>query len=101
VAKQVTIDWGDAALPESDRRTWLAAWLVDRDGVEGDFFYDGRGGEVTSHAIPDGAVGFRLRSWPPEKPTDSGNSVGARPMATKPFWFDGYDGSTLRAADLP
>jgi hypothetical protein len=94
----VTIDWGEHGVPPDDRRSWLAAWLVDRDGMEGEFFYDGRGAEITTHAIPDGAVGFRLRSWPPE---NGPRSAGQRPYATKPFWFDGYDGVTLKALELP
>ncbi len=99
---ELTIDWGESELAERDRRTWLAAWLVDREGVEGDFFYDGNGGETTTHEIPAGALGFRLRCWPPESPsaTNTGGGVGGRPYATKPFWFDSYDGSVLKAAEL-
>jgi hypothetical protein len=98
MAATVTIDWGEHDLAPSDRRSWLAAWLVDREGVEGEFFYDGRGGEVTTHPIPEHAVGFRLRCWPPET---GSQSAGQRPYATKPFWFDTYDGATLKALELP
>ena len=99
----LTIDWGEHELDERDRRKWLGAWLVDREGVEGDFFYDGNGGATTSHEIPDGAVGIRLRCWPPENPTGTGSGAGtgARPYATRPVWFDSYDGSTLNATQLP
>ena len=58
----VTIDWGESDLDQRDRRKWLGAWLVDRQGMEGDFFYDGTGGEVTTHEIPDAAVGIRFLS---------------------------------------
>jgi hypothetical protein len=99
---QLTIDWGEHDLDPRDRRKWLGAWLLDRDGVEGDFFYDGTGAETTAHDIPPEARGFRLRCWPPENPTGTGSGagVGARPYATQPFWFDTYDGSTVKAAEL-
>lgn len=103
MARTLTIDWGEHDLEPRDRRTWLAAWLVDRDGVEGDFFYDGPAGTTTTHEIPETAVGMRLRCWPPENPASPNSSAGAggRPYATKPFWFDTYDGSTVKAAELP
>jgi hypothetical protein len=103
MATSVTIDWGEHDLPETDRRKWLGAWLVDRDGVEGDFFYDGNAGTTSTHEIPGDAVGFRLRCWPSDNPsaTNSGGGVGNRPYATKPFWFETYDGSVVKAAELP
>jgi len=97
VATELKVDWGEAELAESDRRTWLGAWLVSPDGVEGEFFYDGPGGRVTNHEIPSGAVGLRLRSWPPESKE---RVPGRQPLATKPFYFDGYDGSALKALEL-
>lgn len=98
MAAEITVDWGEAELAEGDRRTWLGAWLVSRDGVEGEFFYDGPGGHVTRHAVPSEAVGIRLRSWPPESPE---RSAGRQPVATKPFFLDAYDGGTVRALELP
>ncbi len=98
MASELKVDWGEADLDPGDRRSWLGAWLVSRDGVEGEFFYDGPGGTVTTHEIPPDAVGLRLRSWPPESPE---RTSGRQPVATKPFYLDGYDGGTVRALDLP
>ena len=98
----VTIDWGESGLDERDRRKWLGAWLVDRDGMEGDFFYDGTGGEVTTHEIPGTAIGIRIRCWPSENPTGTGSGAGtgARPYSAQPIWFESYDGSVLKAVEL-
>ncbi|MGD9934138.1 MAG: hypothetical protein AB7T37_10500 [Dehalococcoidia bacterium] len=97
MATELKVDWGEAELAEGDRRTWLGAWLVNRDGVEGEFFYDGPGGKVTNHTIPSDAVGLRLRSWPPESPE---RVLGRQPLSTKPFYFDGYDGAAVKALEL-
>jgi len=54
------MDWGEADKAPADRKRWLGAWLVSRDGEEGDYFYDGPSGQETSHAVPPEAIGFRL-----------------------------------------
>lgn len=64
MVKKVTIDWGEAEKAPEERRKWLGAWLVSRDGEEGDYFYDGPGGTTTSHDPPAEAIGLRLRWWP-------------------------------------
>ena len=35
------LDWGEAEKAPADRKRWLGAWLVSREGEEGDYFYDG------------------------------------------------------------
>ena len=94
----LTIDWGEGDLPAADRRRWLAAWLVSHEGEEGDFFFDGPGGSVTTHDAPADAVGIRLRWWPPER---DDRTLGRQPQATRPFFFESYDGGEIRALDLP
>jgi hypothetical protein len=69
MAERLTIDWGEAEKAPDERKRWLASWLISRDGEEGDYFYDGPGGQETIHDVPAEAVGFRLRWWP------SGNTV--------------------------
>jgi hypothetical protein len=61
----LTIDWGEHGEEEARRREWMASWLVSADGEEGDFFYEGQGGTVTTHEVPANAVGLRFRWYPP------------------------------------
>ena len=58
---KITIDWGEADKDAAQRREWLTSWLVSEDGEEGEFLYDGVGGTVTTHEVPDDAVGVRFR----------------------------------------
>jgi len=41
----------------------MASWIVDTNGMEGEFFYDGPGGATSTFDVPENAVGFRLRCW--------------------------------------
>src|SRR5688572_20156591 len=66
MAKTLTINWGEADKAPEQRKKWLGAWLVSRDGEEGEYFYDGPGGGQTTHDIPVEVVGLRLRWWPPD-----------------------------------
>jgi hypothetical protein len=77
--KQVTVDWGESDKPPDERKRWMGAWLVSRDGEEGEYFYDGPGGVETAHEVPSEAVGFRLRWWPP---ADAPASLAIGPIAT-------------------
>lgn len=43
----------------------LCSWLLTEDN-EGPNFYAGAGGEPTTHPIPPGVRGYRLRRWPSE-----------------------------------
>ncbi|MGE0684412.1 MAG: hypothetical protein AB7P69_26340 [Candidatus Binatia bacterium] len=79
MVKQVTIDWGETDKTPEQRKIWLGAWLVSRDGEEGEYFYDGPGGVETTHDVPAEAVGFRLRWWPP---ADAPANLAIGPIAT-------------------
>lgn len=61
--KKLTIDFGQQSEPAESRHRWMASWLLDTNGMEGDFFYDGPGGSEQSFDVPANAVGFRLRCW--------------------------------------
>jgi hypothetical protein len=64
MVKKVTINWGEAEKAPEERKKWLGAWLISREGEEGDYFYDGPGGTTTTHESPAEAIGLRLRWWP-------------------------------------
>ena len=78
--EQLTIDWGETAKAPEERKRWLGSWLVSRDGEEGDYFYDGPGGQETMHTVPPNAVGFRLRWWPSSNTVELNLEIG--PIAT-------------------
>src|SRR5215510_8213234 len=80
MVKQVTIDWGESDKTPEKRKKWLGAWLVSRDGEEGEYFYDGLGGIATTHDVPTDALGLRLRWWPPSDQVDLNLEFG--PLAT-------------------
>ena len=61
----ITVDWGEADKTPGERREWLSSWVVNDDGEEGDFLYDGVGGTTTTHAVPEDAIGVRFR-WAPQ-----------------------------------
>jgi hypothetical protein len=85
--KQLVINWGEAEKAPEMRKRWLGAWLVSRDGEEGEYFYDGPGGVETKHDIPDGAVGLRLRWWPPDNQVDLNLEFGPLPTVADDFFF--------------
>jgi hypothetical protein len=64
--KQLIVAWGEAELAENQRKRWMGSWLVSREGEEGEYFYDGPGGQETQHEVPAEAIGVRLRWWPNE-----------------------------------
>ncbi|MGK2966210.1 MAG: hypothetical protein ACSLFM_11490 [Tepidiformaceae bacterium] len=61
--ERLTINWGQSDTPEDKRHHWMAVWIVDPSGMEGDIFYDAKGGATTTYTVPPNAVGFRLRAW--------------------------------------
>lgn len=97
----LTVDWREADKPAAECRLWLAAWLVSRDGQEGDFFYDGPGGGETSHAVPDDAVGVRLRWWKALPAGEQENEAQrGRTNASRPYYFDDHSGPQLTVSAL-
>ncbi len=96
----LTVDWGEAEQAPGERRQWLGAWLVSRDGMEGDFFYDGSGGQETAHAVPAEAVGFRLRWWAPAGGDEPGGAQRGRANAARPYFFDADAGPDVRVSAL-
>ena len=101
--KTLTMDWCEGEKPAGECRTWLGAWLLSRDGMEGDFFYDGPGGGQTSHAIPQDAVGVRLRWWRAVPPGEQDNEAQrGRTNLSRPYYFDDQAGPevTLTAIAL-
>lgn len=100
--KTLEINWGETDKAPEQRKKWLAAWLVSRDGEEGEYFYDGPGGVETVHDIPTEAVGVRLRWWPPDTQVDLNLEFGPLPTVADDFFFP--TGSvqiiTVRAMEL-
>ena len=54
---------------------------------EGDYFYEGPGGQVTTHAVPPGVVGVCLRWWPAENEGIGQTQVGAMANLVAPHFF--------------
>jgi hypothetical protein len=98
----LVIDWGETDKAPELRKKWLGAWLVSRDGEEGEYFYDGPGGGQTTHDIPSEAVGVRLRWWPPDTQVDLNLEFGPLPTVTDDFFFPGGSEQfiTVRAMEL-
>lgn len=96
----LTIDWGEAEKGPGGARQWLGAWLVSRDGTEGDFFYDGPGGGQTTHTVPPEAVGLRLRWWPPLPAGQANELQQGRTNASRPVFFDEHAGARLEVSAL-
>jgi hypothetical protein len=95
------MDWREGDKPEAECRAWLAAWLVSRDGMEGDFFYEGPGGGQTSHVVPENAVGVRLRWWKAVPPGEQDNEAQrGRTNLSRPFYFDDYAGPEVALSAL-
>ena len=99
--RTLTIDWGESEKGPEGSRRWLGAWLVSRDGVEGDFFYDGPGGRATTHPVPAEAVGVRLRWWKAVPPGEQDNEAQrGRTNASRPHYFDEGSGPDLALSAL-
>ncbi len=63
----LTLHWPELMNEEGFGLLWFASWIVDADeGVEGEWFYSGRGGETQIAPIPSEAIGVRIRRWPSE-----------------------------------
>lgn len=97
----LTIRWGQDDLPPEKRYEWLAAWVVATDGQEGDFFYEGPGGAAHTFAVPEGAIGFKLRCGMGD-PAD-GSQPGTSGMATTAAQYFGDAGGefVFEAMSLP
>ena len=48
----LSLDWGETEKAPADRKRWLGAWLVSREGEEVDYFYDGPSGRQNSRPLP-------------------------------------------------
>jgi hypothetical protein len=84
---KLEMNWGESEKALDTRKRWLGAWLVSRDGEEGEYFYDGPGGVETSHDIPSEALGLRLRWWPPDNQVDLNLEFGPLPTVAEDFFF--------------
>lgn len=98
--EQVTIDWGEADKAPQDRKRWLGAWLVSRDGEEGEYFYDDVGGQVTTHTVPPEAVGLRLRWWPSDNTVELNLEFGPLATVAEDYFFPEGPERTIRVAAL-
>jgi hypothetical protein len=87
MVEQLTIDWGEANKASGDRKRWMGSWVVSRDGEEGDYFYEGAGGQATTHPVPPEAIGIRLRWWPPENEGIGQTQVGAMANLVDLYFF--------------
>lgn len=69
---------------------WLGSWLVGDSGVEGSWFYSGRGGGTSEIAPPEEASGIRLRRWPSDGLTPEYIDIGLEldNVATAELDFD-------------
>lgn len=64
--ERITVDWARVPNEHGDPMLWFGSWLVGADGVEGSWFYSGRGGTLDSYDVPEGTTGVRIRRWPNE-----------------------------------
>lgn len=87
MTKELVIHWGEADKASHDRKRWMGSWVVARDGEEGEYFFEGPGGQVTSHAVPPDAIGICLRWWPPESEGFGQTQVGAMANLLAPYFF--------------
>lgn len=101
MAEKITIYWGETEKAPEERKKWLGAWLVSREGEEGDYFYDGPGGTTTTHDIPADALGLRLRWWPSAN-TPANLVIGPIATLTEDYFFPEPSGPevTLNALSL-
>lgn len=100
MVKAVSIDWGEADKVPGDRRRWMGSWVVSPDGEEGEYFYEGTGGQTTTHAVPPDALGFRLRWWPSENEGIGQTQVGAMATLAEVYFFPEGAAGTLKIAAL-
>lgn len=49
---------------QGEEMLWLASWIVDADGTEGEWFYSGTGTLGETFDPPADAIGVRIRRWP-------------------------------------
>ena len=96
----LSLDWGEAEKAQADRKRWLGAWLVSREGEEGDYFYDGPGGRQTTHRVPPEAIGFRLRWYPGENEVSVNLELGPMASVVDDYFFAEQTGSELTLAVL-
>ena len=94
--KQLVVDWGEAELAENQRKRWMGSWLVSREGEEGEYFYDGPGGQETQHAVPAEAIGVRLRWWPNEDTVAMNLEFGPMIQVTDDCFFDDSSGPSVK-----
>jgi hypothetical protein len=45
---------------------WFGSWITGDEGIEGSWFYSGRGGTSGDYPVPADATGLRVRRWPNE-----------------------------------
>lgn len=94
----LSLDWGEAEKAPADRKRWLGAWLLSREGEEGDYFYDGPGGRHTTHRVPAEAIGFRLRWYPSENEVSVNLELGPMASVVDDYFFAEQAGPELTLA---
>lgn len=102
MAKQLTVDWGEADKAPGDRKRWMGSWVVSSDGEEGEYFYEAVGGQATTHVIPPEAIGIRLRWWPSENEGIGQTQVGTMANLLDLYFFpdEAKETVTVKAVDL-
>jgi len=99
MVEQLTIDWGETDKGPLDRKRWMGSWVVACDGEEGEYFYEGPGGQATTHPVPPEAMGIRLRWWPSENEGIGQTQVGAMANLVNLYFFpEGSEGQLTVAA---
>jgi hypothetical protein len=98
--KKLRVDWGEADKAQDKRKRWLGSWLVSRDGEEGENFYEGPGGAETTHDIPAGVIGVRLRWWPPSDQVDLNLEFGPLTTLADDFLFPERTGDIISLAAM-
>jgi hypothetical protein len=63
---RITVDWPSELNEHGRTMLWFGSWIVGRDGTEGQWFYNGRGGTREQYEAPPRAIGVRIRRWPNE-----------------------------------
>ena len=96
MAEKLIVDWGESSLAPEQRKRWMASWLVSHDGEEGEYFFDGPGGQETEHLVPSHAVGFRLRCWPNEDTVAMNLEFGPMVQVADDCYFDDLPESVVK-----
>ena len=78
---------GDASDPISVCRA------RSKEGEEGEYFYDGPGGQETQHEVPAEAIGVRLRWWPNEDTVAMNLEFGPMIQVTDDCFFESEEPS--------